>query len=190
MSKIALRLLFVMLLSGFAFAHQGFNTVLNDVLVTPYTVTVLEDTHVVENRAQMNLMIQVAHRRDAVPADTKVLLRLEHDNTLLYDSKVKYVGSSSSDGRTFYAYYLVNIPIVKMGMHQAQLKLGGSLGSAETSFQFEAKATPQLRAAELIPSLLIIGICLAGLILFFISARAPLQKNTVTQNDPKGFRHA
>jgi hypothetical protein len=181
MFKTALRLLLVIMCSSFAFAHEGFNTVLNDVPVAAYTLTVLEDTHVVEGKGQMNLMIQVAHGREAAPANTNVWLRLEHDSTLVYDSKVKYVGSSSSDGRTFYAYYSVNIPMAEMEIHQATLELTGSLGRAETSFQFEAKAIPELRAAKLIPSLLILSICFAGLLLFFFSARIPLSKDSPTQ---------
>jgi hypothetical protein len=183
-------LVFTVMLSGFALAHEGFTTVMNDVSVMPYTITVLEDTHLTDGQSQINLMIQVAHGREAAPADTTVWLKLEHGNTLVYDNEVKYVGPSSSDGRTFYAYYIVNIPIAELGMHQAQLTLGGSSGNAKTGFQFEAKATPEFRGVELIPSLFIISICLTGLILFFVSARAPLQKNTVTQNDPKGLHHA
>jgi hypothetical protein len=186
MFKTVLRLLLVIMCSSPAFAHEGFNTVLNDVSVKPYMLTVLEDTHIVENQGRMNLMIQVAHGREAAPADTNVWLRLEHDNTLEYNDLVKYVGSSSSDGRTFYAYYIVNIPMAEMGIYQAHLKLDGPLGTAKTSFQFEAKATPELRAVEFIPSLLIISICLGGLLLFFLSTRTPRQKDTHHQ---KGLSH-
>jgi hypothetical protein len=185
MFRSVLRLLVVMMFSSLALAHEGFNLVLNDVPVAAYTLTVLEDTHVVEGKSQMNLMIQVAHGREAAPANTSVWLRLEHNNTLVYEANVDYVGSSSSDGRTFYAYYLVNIPITDMGTHQAHLKLDGPLGTAETNFQFEAKATPELRATELIPSLLIISICLAGFLLFFLSTRTPRQKDT----QQKGLSH-
>jgi hypothetical protein len=187
MFRSVVRLLVVMMFSGLALAHEGFTTVLNDVPVAAYRLTVLEDTHVVEGKGQMNLMIQVAHGREAAPADTNVRLRLGHENKIVYANEVNYVGSSSSDGRTFYAYYIVNTPIADMGLHQATLELDGSLGTAETNFQFEAKVTPQLRAVELIPSLLIISICLAGLTLFVISARTPAQKNPTTQ---KGLSHA
>jgi hypothetical protein len=187
MSKSLLSLVFIVMLSGFAIAHEGFTTVLNDVSVMPYTVTVLEDTHLTDGQSQINLMIQVSQEREAAPADTTVWLKLEHGNTLLYDSEVKYVGPSSSDGRTFYTYYIVNIPIVVMGIHQATLKLDGSLGTVETNFQFEAKATPQFRAVELIPSLFIISICLTGLGLFVASARKPSQKDAHNQ---KGLSHA
>jgi hypothetical protein len=186
MSKV-LRLLIVLSFSSFALAHEGFNTVLNDVTVNPYIITVLEDTHVAENQAQMNVMIQVAHGRNAAPADTKVWLKLEHDSTLVYDSFVNYVGSSSYDGRTFYAYYLVTIPLAELGIHKAMLELDGSLGTAETNFQFDVKLAPSFRAVELIPSLLIISICLTGLALFVISARTPAQK---TPNNQKGLSRA
>lgn len=177
----------LVLSSSLALAHEGFNTVLNDVLVNPYTVTVLEDTHVLENQPHLNMMIQLAHGRDAAPADTKVWLKLENSTTVIYDNEVKYVGSSSSDGRSFYAYYLVTIPVSEMGIHQAMLELDGSLGTAETHFQFDVKLAPDFRAVELIPSLLIMGICLAGLALFVISARTPAQKTSTTQ---KGLSHA
>lgn len=191
-NKGILRNIFMMLLvlsSSLVFAHEGFNVVLNDVVVNPYTVTVLEDTHLVDNQAQMNMMIQVAHGRGAAPADTKVFLKLENASTLVYDNEVKYVASSSSDGRTFYAYYIVTVPLAQQGLHQATLELDGTLGNATTNFQFEAKAAPDFRVVELIPSLVIISICLAGLALFFLSSRAPLQ-TTVTEQDQKGFHHA
>jgi hypothetical protein len=186
------RNIFVMLLIlswGSALAHEGFNVVLKDVAVNTYTVTVLEDTHLVENQTQMNMMIQVAHGRDAAPANTKVFLKLENNTTIIYDNDVKYVASSSLDGRAFYAYYTVTIPLPQQGMYQARLELDGSLGNATRTFQFEAKATPDFRAVELIPSLLIISICLAGLALFFFSSRIPLQ-TTPTQQDQRGLHHA
>jgi hypothetical protein len=180
-------LVLLVLFSSLALAHEGFNVVLKDAVVNPYTVTVLEDTHMLGNQKQMNMMIQVAHGRDAAPADTKVSLKLENDNKLVYDNEVKYVGSSSSDGRTYYAYYLVTIPVTEMGMHQAMLELDGSLGSAKTDFRVDVKLTPNFRAVELIPSLLVISICFAGLALFVISARTPAQK---TSNTQKGLSHA
>jgi hypothetical protein len=180
-------MMLLVLSSSLALAHEGFNTVLNNFVVNPYRVTVLEDTHVVENQTQMNLMIQVAHGREAAPADTKVWLKLEHENKIVYENDVKYVGSSSSDGRTFYAYYLVTIPVSEMGMHQGMLELDGSLGTVITDFQFDVKLAPNFRAVELIPSLIVISICLAGLALFFISARTPAQK---TSNRQKGLSHA
>jgi hypothetical protein len=186
-NSFKLFLIVLVMSSSLALAHEGFNFVLNDVVVNPYTVTVLEDTHVTENQTKMNVMIQVAHGREAAPADTKVRLKLEHENKIVYDNDVKYVGSSSSDGRTFYAYYVVTIPVSEMGMHQATLELDGSLGNAKTNFQFDVKLAPNFRAVELIPSLLIMGICLAGLALFVISARTPAQK---TPNIQKGLRHA
>lgn len=181
--------LFLITFSSLAFAHQGFNVVLKEAVINPYTVTVLEDTHVADDQAQMNLMIQVAHGREAAPANTKVWLKLENSTTVLYDNEVKYVGSSSSDGRSFYAYYLVTIPVTEMGIHQAMLELDGSLGIAKTKFQFDVKLAPGFRVIELLPSLLVIGICIAGIALFVISARAP-EQNTFTQQDPKGLNHA
>jgi hypothetical protein len=186
------RNMFVMLFVlswGSALAHEGFNVVLKDATVNPYIVTVLEDTHLINNQPQTNLMIQVAHGREAAPADTKVFLKLEQDRKLIYNSEVEYVASSSSDGSTFYAYYILTIPLPQQGIHQARLELDGSLGNATTTFQFEAKAIPDFRAVELIPSLLIISICFAGSALFFFSSRMP-QHNTLTQQDSKGFHHA
>ncbi len=186
-NSFKLFLIVLVMFSSLALAHEGFNTVLNDIVVNPYTITVLEDRHVAENQTQMNLMIQVAHGREAAPSDTKVLLKLENSTTVIYNNDVKYVGSSSSDGHTFYAYYIVNIPMAEMGMYQATLELDGSLGDAKTNFQFDVKLAPNFRAVELIPSLLVISICLAGLALFVISARTPAQK---IPNNQKGLGHA
>jgi hypothetical protein len=148
----------LVLLSSFALAHEGFNTVLENASVNPYTVTVLEDTHLAGEQLQTSLMIQVANGREAAPSDTTVKLTLERSSRIIYENQVPYVGSSSSDGRSFYAYYFVTIPLQDLNSHDLRLELKGSLGTANTTLHFQPKLAPEFRATELIPSLLIIGI--------------------------------
>jgi hypothetical protein len=180
------RLLLVLMLSSLAFAHEGFNRLLNDVAVNLYTITVLEDTHLANGQPHLSLMLQVANGREAAPSDTTVKLKLEHDGTIVYENEVPYVASSSSDGRTFYAYYVVTLPLTELGTHHMTLELNGPLGTATTTIAFQPKLAPDFRATELIPSLLILSICLVGAVMFVASSRQPLSK----RQSQKGLYHA
>jgi hypothetical protein len=169
-----------------ALAHEGFNIVLENASVNPYTLTILEDTHVDSKQPQTSLMLQIANGREAAPADTTVKLRLENSSGTLYENEVPYVGSSSSDGRSFYAYYFVTIPLNDLNSYELKLELSGSLGTAETIIHFQPKLAPEFRATELIPSLIILSICLAAVVMFIVSSRQPSQKSQVK----KGLYHA
>jgi hypothetical protein len=175
----------LVLLSSLALAHEGFNIVLEDAIINPYNVTVLEDTHLANEQLQTSLMIQVAKGREAAPADTTVRLRLEHSSGVIYENEVPYVGSSSSDGRSFYAYYFVTVPLSDLNVYDMRLVLNGSLGTAATTMNFQPKLAPDFRATELIPSLLILSICLAAVVMFVVSSRQPSPKR-----QQKGLYHA
>jgi hypothetical protein len=172
--------------SGVTFAHEGFNVVLENASVNPYTLTILEDTYLADEHLQTSLMFQVANGREAAPADTTVKLKLENSSGTLYENEVPYVGSSSSDGRSFYAYYFVTIPLNDLNSYELKLELSGSLGTAETIIHFQPKLAPEFRATELIPSLIILSICLAAVVMFIVSSRQPSQKSQVK----KGLYHA
>lgn len=185
MSKV-FQMLFFTILSGVVLAHEGFNTVLENASINPYTVTILEDTHLANEQPQSSLMIQVANGREAAPADTTMTLRLEQDSGIVYENEVPYVGSSSSDGRTFYAYYLVTIPLDNLNSYDMRLELNGSLGPATTIVNFQPKLAPEFRAIELIPSLLVISIFLVGVGVLVASSRQPSHQD----QSQKGLRHA
>jgi hypothetical protein len=179
------QVLLVGMLVSFALAHEGFNVVLEDVSVNPYTVTILEDTHITNEQLQTSLMIQVANGREAAPADTGVKLKLEQNNIIIYENEVPYVGSSSTDGRSFYAYYFVTVPLVDLNSYDMRLELSGSLDTAIKTVSFQPKFAPEFRATELIPSLLILSICLAAVVMFVASSRQPSSKSQLQ----KGFHH-
>jgi hypothetical protein len=163
----------LIMFSGFTFAHEGFNRVLEDASVNPYTVRILGDTHLAGEQLQSRLMFQVSRGREAAPADTTIKLRLENSSGIVYENEVPYVGSSSSDGRSFYAYYFATVPLKNLESYEMRLELNGSLGQVSTSLNFQPKLAPAFRATELIPSLMILGLCLVAVVMFVVSSRQP-----------------
>ena len=181
-------LTFCLSLLLFAHAHSGFNTLAWNETWGAYTVTVLEDFHTTSRAdsgrsGQAQLFVRLSEGEDAAPESTQVEVTIHYGDTPIYQSAVPYLSTNSEDGKTFYAGYLLTLPLEREGLYRLELSLEGPLGAASQHYAVRSQRdTPSW--TEYLPSALLLLIVLGGVALLF----APLPSRNQPQRQPYSDR--
>ena len=172
LKNIRLIVLFTLLSVGFA--HQGFYQLSKEEVVGSYTLSALQDFDINQGDvSQGQLLLQVSHEGDAVSDETKVAVVLTFDGEEIAADEMDYVGGSSQDGTTFYTSYLYTLPITDLGTYSATFTIVGEHGQAERQYFFKSTRINSwcTQLLEVIPSAIILIICLAGGALLFLPVK-------------------
>lgn len=178
MKYICLICLLVWLPIGFA--HQGFYQLSKDEVVGSYTLSALQDFDIDQGDvSQGQLLLQVSREGDAVSSETKVAVELSFEGEEIGEGEMDYVGGSSQDGTTFYTSYLYTLPITDLGTYRVNFAIDGEYGQAERQYFFKSTRINNWRTQllELIPSAIILIICLVGGALLFLPVKKKGEQN-------------
>lgn len=162
------KVLFCFTLLSLAHAHSGFNTLAWQDTWGDYTLTVLEDFHSGEGEAQ--LFVQLSNGDDAAPQATAVNAVIRLENETIYEGTIPLTLNGSSDGKTFYAGYLLTFPLEKNGVYQIAITASGPLGHATAKYVVRSRGE-SLSVLEYLPSLIILFISVGGAALLFIPSK-------------------
>jgi len=171
---VKIPLVAILMTFSVALAHQGFYQLSKDDLVGDYTISALQDFDIdVGGTSQGQLLLQVSYDGDAVSDETTVDVILKFDGEEIAEDEMEYVGGSSQDGRTFYSSYIYTLPISDLGTYSVNFSIDGEHGQAEQQYLFKSKRINSWRndLIELIPSAIILIICLVGGALLFLPVR-------------------
>ena len=160
-----------LLLLSFAHAHNGFDTLAWREPLGGYTVNVLFHAADAE---EAQLFVQLSQGQQAAPEATGVTVEVRQRDALLFEGEIPLVGSGSADGRTYYRGYLLTLPLGEAGMYEIDLNVSGPLGAATASY-FAGSQQGGVSVLELLPSLLLLLICLGGAALLFVPVKRPLK---------------
>ncbi len=162
-----MRVVFVLaFMLSFAAAHTGFNRLSWQETLGPYSLNVLEDFHVQEAKAQV--LVQVSDLNKQAPENTTVTAKLRFENSMIYENTVPFIANGSSDGKTYYATYVLETAIKQAGMYELELLFSGPLGSANKTYFVVANNETRVPLIEYLPSALILIIVLGGVAILFM----------------------
>ena len=123
-----------LVLSGFAFGHEGFQVRLQDADVDGYTLTVLDDIH--ENGSGVVVLFVEIDGAPA-PKDTKVSVKLQPLGGDAFDLiRAEYRGSPFYLERQRAMYIALPLLLVKADAYHLQVFLSGEAGQTEVSLDF------------------------------------------------------
>jgi len=163
------------LVVSISIAHQGFYQLSKDEVVGNYEVSALQDFDIekADVVSQGQLLLQLSHNANAVTDDTKVNVAVKFEGKELGEGEMDYIGGSSQDGKTFYTSYIYTLPITDLGTYSVNFKIDGEHGQAERKYFFRSTRINSWCSdlIELIPSGIILIICLVGGALLFLPVR-------------------
>ena len=166
-----LSLVLVLLFLSNSFAHQGFYQLSKEEVVGNYELSVLQDFDIdKEGNSQGQLLLQLSHNDDVVSKETEVIAIIKFEGEEIATGAMDNVGGSSQDGKSFYSNYLFTLPITDLGTYSVKLAIDGEHGQAERQYFFKSKRINSWRSQliEVIPSALILIICLVGGAILFL----------------------
>lgn len=171
----------LLLVFSIGLAHQGFYQLSKDEVVGNYELSALQDFDIDKNTvSQGQLLLQVSHDGDVVSDDTKVNVLVKFEGEEIRKGEMDYVGGSSQDGKTFYTSYIYTLPITDLGIYSVNFTIAGEYGQAEQQYFFKSTRINSWQSdlAEVIPSAIILIICLIGGALLFLPVKSKTELKT------------
>ena len=157
-----------------SYSHSGFYQLSKNDVVGNYELSALQDFDIEQNAPSTGqLLLQVSHEGNAVDKATQVFATIKFEGETKFEDVMDFVGSSSQDGKTFYSSYLLSTPISELGTYIVTLDIDGEHGQASQQYFFKSQrvVTRMSQLLEVIPSVLILIICLVGGALLFLPVK-------------------